>query len=217
MRLFVLGICCLFVNSCREIQPVTPSVTISGYQITGTVISSNGTVLDSVAVKLSYDYQLFGNVKTDTQTVYVSDPAKIVDVSVYNSKNIFVRNLYFGTHSVGVVPRAFWNELDDHGQLVPSGKYNIRYIIDGTIIKQSPVIIDGNLTTITNSSGNFTITNDYLPVGEIFDYYDSVGVYQITRQVQPYIILEFTKFNLSGTYAVYVRDNQIINAEFIIR
>lgn len=216
MRAYLLGVCCLAVLSCREIQSIVPPVTVQGYQLNGTVTTSNGIPLDSVDVTLYYTYVLFGRSPIDTQTVYVDDSTKFVDISVYTTRNVFVRRLFFGFRNVGPVPRFRWNGTDDNGNLVPSAEYIVRYTIDTAVVKQSPVLINGNSTASTDGSGQFTILNDHLPIGLVVDVYDLSGNYLETDRVLSRVILEFNKSNLHAVYSIEVIHNQITSRVFTL-
>jgi hypothetical protein len=209
--------CCLVTLSCREIQPVLPPVTVHGYQINGTVSTSNGIPLDSVDVRLYYRYQLFSTSPIDTQTVYVADSTKILDISVYTVNNVFVRNLFFGFRRIGVVPRARWDGVDDDGKAVPSGKYIIRYVVDTAIVKQSATVVEGHSTAMSDATGRFTITNDHFPIGDIFDFYDSQGAYVESDMIISNVDLELRKSNLYETYPVELINNQITSGVFILQ
>lgn len=217
MRLRYIGICCVIFFSCREIQPFNPPAVISGYQITGTVTTSNGIALDSVDIRLYFNYAHYDDSPIDTQRVYVTDPTHIVDISVYNTQNMYIRNLFLGFRSAGVVPRAYWNGNDQNGKPAASGMYTIRYVIDTAVVKQSAVVIDGRSTATTDAAGNFTISNTHLPVGQIIDMYDSSGIYIATNRVLSNVILEFNKLNLHAVYEVVLQHNQISTGVFTLR
>ncbi len=217
MRLWYIGICCIICFSCREIQPFTPPAVINGYQITGNVTTANGIALDSVDIRLYFNFAHYTNSPIDTQRVYVTDPSKTLDISVYDPKNVYIRNLFLGFRPVGIVPRAYWNGLDQYGKPAPSGSYNIRYVIDTAVVKQSAVIIDGHSTATTDAFGNFTITNEHFPVGQIIDRYDSAGAYIATDRILSNVILEFNKFNLHAVYEIELEPNQISTGAFVLR
>ena len=203
----------LVIFSCREIRPLESDVPVSGYQLSGTVTNSNGIVLDSVSVYLSYRTDLVGFTPLDTTHVMITDSTKFVSVVVYNVNFQSVRQLFYGHLRVGPMPRFRWNEVDDSGRYVASGKYYIKYQYDTAIVKVVPYLADGHRTTMTNHNGSFTLANNYLPVGEQFDLYDTS--YVETDVVLPEVRLIFMKGTLqSQVYDVPLQQNKITYGVF---
>jgi hypothetical protein len=209
---FIAGSFCLIMSACRDIQPVRVTDSVSGYNLHGTVTTLSGIPLDSVTVILYYNYSYVGSTPLDTTEVTVPDTVTFVNVSVYTVANILVRTLYsdYMPHE-GVVQRFQWNGLDMEDSAVPSGMYRIRYTVGGTIVKNTPYIIDGHPTTVTDSAGQFTITSANLPIGQQFDAstpsIPSVGVYQITSQ----ITVQFLKNNIRSSYTSLVLTPDEVN------
>ena len=186
MRLACAGLLCLFLISCREIAPVQIPVTVTGYRIQGTVASVNGIPLKGAQVSLYYYLVLVDTTPSDTPNVIVPSEQSVIDISVFTTKNQFIRHIALSTHPApGILPHIFWDGRDQYGIPVPSGKYLIRYMVDSVIIKFSPVLIQGHPTAVTDDQGRFTITGDYLPVGAVFDFYLSDGSFDGVYEVQP--------------------------------
>lgn len=204
------------VWSCRDFQPFEASIPITGYQLDGTVTTPNGIPLDSVQVILWYTYSLYRTTPLDTIQVVVTDSTKILYVAVYTSNFRYVRKLFFSFHRTGVVPRFPWNEKDDNGNFVPSGKYIIRYVYDTTIVKDVPHIAEGHPTAMTDARGRFSLTNANLPIGEIADFYYSNGDYEGTLRVQNDIILEFVKGEARNVYRVALQRNKLVRGSFTL-
>ena len=186
--------------SCRDIQPFEPPSQIVGYFLEGTVTSSNGVPISDVDVKLYYTNKRVGGTPIDTQLVVVTSATHIVDVAVYTAGYAFVRQLFLGYRSPGVLPVYRWNGLDENGASAGSGKYLIRYVVDTSIVKYSPVIIDGQLTARTDIFGHFTLGMKNLPIDERFDIYDSFGVFYGVYEVEPEIEIGLRKFTTSRRY-----------------
>ena len=69
MRYVLVGMLSVAALKCREIQPLTPVVTVHGYQINGTVSTPNGVPLAGVEVILYYNYVFADPSPADTQAV----------------------------------------------------------------------------------------------------------------------------------------------------
>ncbi|MBI3364831.1 MAG: hypothetical protein HY033_07985 [Ignavibacteriae bacterium] len=217
MRSALIVVVGILAFSCRDILPLQPSNSTRGFQLNGTVTTPNGIPLDSVDVRVFYNYDLVQTTPIDTQQVLVKDPSRIVDVAVYTPDYQFVRQLYLSYWPVGPVPRFTWDGHDADGALVPSGKYLIRYVVDTLIVKYSTVIIDGHRTTTTDPKGRFTLSAARLPVEEMFDHYRSNNTYEGTYRVLPEIDLVFTKSPLSKTYTgVSLDKNRITTVAFTL-
>jgi hypothetical protein len=216
VRYVLCGILSLSALRCREIQPFGNPTPVQGYQINGTVSSSGGVPIDGVDVILDY-YAEPETVPVDTQHVVLADSTLFVDISVYTPQNVFLRRLFGGFRLPGVVPRAQWDGLDVDGRRVPSGKYFIRYTVGSEIVKQVPTIIYFHSTAMTDPGGHFTITNDHLPIGELFDIYDTTGAYVETIRIVPDVILDFKKLSLDKTYDLLLTKNQITTGNFILQ
>jgi len=200
-HVIITGSFCLFALSCRDVQPVFVSEQVTGYYLRGIVTSKSGIPLDSVTVILYYNYSYVGSTPIDTVQVSVPDTSTYVNVSVYTTKNIFIRTLFSGTMPhAGVISSYPWDGSDGDKNPVPSGLYRIRYTVGSTVVKSVPYIVDGHPTAMTDSTGYFTLTGDNLPIGLRFDANSSsipsVGVYQITQQ----ITVQFFKNNFTSSY-----------------
>lgn len=186
MRYALLGLLCLIIISCRELEPLTGSQVIDGYQIDGRVTTVNGVPIDSVEVKLYYYYTYFSSTPIDTIPVVVTDSLKVVDISVVDRKFRFIRTIFFGLWGrTGIIPRIYWNGRDLNNQPVLSGLYYIQYIVDTVLVKSSPVIVDGHVTAITDNRGRFSIVNYNLPIGSVFDVYNDDDSFYGVMKVLP--------------------------------
>lgn len=216
MRVEYIGVFCLVLLSCRDIQPVESDTIISGYQLNGVVTTANGVPVEDVEVRLYYNYTLVRTTPIDSVPVVVTDSTDIVDIAVYTQRYEFVRQLFLSYLPVGLVPRARWDGRDTSGTPVPSGKYLIRYVVDTVIVKYSPVLISRNHTSTTDSFGRFIIPTDRFPIGELFDFYDSQNSYTGTYTVNPHIGLEFRKLNFRTSYSIELLKDQITSIVFTL-
>jgi hypothetical protein len=216
VRYVLCILCCILLCSCRDIQPYDRFIPIQGYQLNGTVTTPNGIPLDSVEVRLWYNYGLYRTTPLDTIQVVVTDSTKIVYIAVYTYDFSYVRKLFLGFSRPGVLPRFSWNEQDDNGNFVPSGKYIIRYVYNDTIRKDVPYIAAGHTTAMTDADGRFTLTNANLPIGEVADFYSNHGDYEGTFIVLHEIILDFIKGDARRRYRLTLERDKLIRGSFTL-
>ena len=215
---YLLALLSLVAWSCREIQPVDPvPEEITGYFVSGSVTSESGVPLDSVQVRLWYNFEPSDLGPIDTAHVVVTDPTKVVDVIVMTPGGEFVRQLYLNYRQPGPVPRFQWDYYDSHGNLAPSGVYIVRYAFDTVVVKRERRIIQGTPSAVTDGSGHFTIGMDRLPVGDRFDIYTVQNQFAGTYDVLPRIDLEFRKGSLLGSATIDLQLNRITNVPAIVR
>lgn len=176
--------------SCREIIPVEEEQNIIGYQINGFVTDASGNSIESVKVYLSYDKVKISSIPMDTVALYISDPNIYVTVDVFNINNEFVANIFTGKLPVGVVERFNWDGRIDSNIFAPSGYYKIVIYYNNQFVKEYPILVEGNKTAETNKKGEFFILNENLPIGKIYDRYDSLKKYIGTYKIIETVLLE---------------------------
>jgi hypothetical protein len=215
---YLFALLSLAAWSCREIQPVeqVPEV-VSGYLVSGSVTTESGVPLDSVEVRLWYNFDPSDLGPIDTAHVVVTDPTKVVDVMVTTPGGDFVRQLYLNYRQPGPVPRFQWDFYDSHGVFAPSGAYIVRYAFDTVVVKLERRIIQGTPTAVSDASGHFTIGMDRLPIGDRFDIYTVQNQYAGPYVVLPRIDLEFRKGSLFGAATIDLQLNRITTAAFTVR
>jgi hypothetical protein len=211
--LFCILLIALF--SCREIIPVETEEKISGYQINGSVTNQSGTPIQNVNVVLYYDTEEISDTQMDTATAFVTDTSQIVTVEIFNVNNILVKKIFFGKMNIGLVPQLFWNGLNDKGDEVVSGYYIMRYKIDSSVVKESPLIVDGHVSARTDSIGRFIISNDCLPVGKIYDRYLQNN-FQGAYIISPSVVLTLIDGNLERSGRVYLNKNAITDVNITL-
>ena len=201
MRFLPVVAACLWFISCREIQPFQPVSAIQGYRLDGIVTSANGIPLAGVQLILYYNYDYYSTTPVDTQKVIVGPATRVVDVAIYTPSHILVRQLFYGYHAPGPLLPISWDGKDAKGVSVPSGEYLMRFALDNVVIKYTTLIIDGDVTAVTDSTGRFSIGQDNLPVGAIFDNYFSNNTYDATYIVLSTIDMVVLKPPLEKTYS----------------
>ncbi len=214
MRVALAFILCF--AACREIRTLEPETDTVGYQLTGTVTNSNGIPLDSVSVRLYYSSVPVQFSPLDTVRVIINDSTKFLFVVVYDINFQPVRNLFIGKMPLGQVSHIPWDQTDDSGRFVLSGKYYTKYEYNGAVAKIDSYLVDSHRIALTNSDGEFTLTNSQLPVGEKFDFYNSSdNVYVATYKVLPEVLLIFYRGALqSPLYRVSLQQNKITRGVF---
>lgn len=187
IRILMFIFSSILLINCREIIPVEEEVNISGYQINGIVTTASGSPIESVKVYLSYEKIKISSTPMDTFDLYISDPNTNVVVNVHNVLDEFVMTLFSGKLPVGPVQRFNWDGEIDSLNFAPSGYYKIRIYFNNQLVEDYPVIVEGNLTAISNKKGEFFIYNKNLPVGKLYDRYDYlnryIGTYKIVESV----------------------------------
>ncbi len=201
---------------CREIIPVEPRENISGYQINGFITNQSGTPLKDVIVKVLYQTTLVNNNPLDTVIAVITDTNSLVSIDVYNTNNIFIRNIFLGRRPIGPINRVAWNGELVNGDFISSGYYLIRVRINNTFVKEYPVIIDGSQTAKSDSGGQFIITNANLPVNKLFDRYDSQNRYLGTYRILSSVILELIYLNVAVRGRVDLLKDEITKVNIII-
>lgn len=180
----------LALINCREIILFENEENITGYQINGMVSTASGSPIESVKVYLSYENIKISSTPLDTFDLYISDPNINVVVNVHNISDEFIVNIFSGKLPVGPVQRFKWNGELDSVNYAPSGYYKIRVYFNNQIVKEYPIIVEGNLTAISNKKGEFFIYNKNLPVGKLFDKYDHLNRYLGTFKILESVLLE---------------------------
>jgi hypothetical protein len=201
--------------TCRDIEPFEPRSSIRGYQLDGVVTTANGIPLDSVAIILYYDLALRSLHPLDSTDVVLSAPAQI-DVNVFTTQGVFVKQLFSGVHPAGVVERPSWDGTDQNDSPMPSGEYVVRYVVGSTLVKSVPVIIDGRITTMTDAVGRFSIANDRFPIGKLFDVYNSQNMYTGTFVVESDVQITLRRSDLIARYLVSMRKDEITSVRLTL-
>lgn len=207
MRWFAFFFLALLL-SCREILPVEQEENITGYQINGSVTNQSGTPILNVNILLFYDEQKISNTQTDTTVAFITDTNQVVTIQVFSVKNILVRTLFINKMTIGPVPRFSWDGLNDKGVEVTSGLYLVRYRIDTAVVKESPVVIDGNISARTDSNGCFVIPNEYLPVNKTYDKYLQ-DTFQGAFLIGSSVVLELVSGTSVKTGRVYLKKDKV--------
>ncbi|MBI5022474.1 MAG: hypothetical protein HZB59_13650 [Ignavibacteriales bacterium] len=211
MRSIIFILLSLFLVSCREIESPADLGSINGYEVRGRVSTANGIPIDSVQVSLYYYYDYVGNKQLDTVEIIITDTMQVLDVTVFTNKFKEVRKIFSGRWGIlGPVHHIYWNGRDDNNLPAPSGLYYMVFTLDSTVVKQNKMIIDGNVTTVTDYYGRFALPDETLPVGVLFDAYNDDGSFHGVLKIEPKIALVLNKRQSVATYeSIYLTNNTI--------
>jgi hypothetical protein len=201
VRYIVLALTCVLITSCRDIESPAVLGGIDGYELSGKITTSSGIPVDSVSVSLFYYYEYISNRQLDTIPIIITDTAQVLDVTILSNKFKLIHTLFHGRfRDLGPIQKMFWNGRDDNNKPVPSGLYYMSFSIDSVFVKRNSIIVDGNVTAYTDLYGRFTLMNNCLPVGQLFDAYNDDGSYYGVLKVEPKIALTLSK---GGSHAEY--------------
>lgn len=195
------------LSSCREIEPVAPGGTFSGYQLNGIVTNSSGIPLEGIEFRMFYEY-VNGFSARDTGRVLVADTVSAIQVDVFDSEGNRVRSFPV-VPSPGYLRRNIWDQKDSTTGDVKSGLYTIIVYLNGFFARQYTWLVDGNVSAVTDQNGQFTIPKNCLPIGNVVDLYDSLGSYVGTSQIIATIRLVVSSPSLPGFILVTLFFNQI--------
>jgi hypothetical protein len=208
----------LLVFSCRDIESPSELGNINGYEVRGRVATKNGIPIDSVQVSLFYYYDYIGNQQLDTVEIIITDTMQVLDVTVFTNKFKEVRKIFSGRwKKLGPVQHIYWNGRDDNNNPAPSGLYYMIFTLDSAVIKRNNMIIEGNVTTVTDYYGRFTLPNETLPVGAVFDAYNDDGSFYGVLKIEPKIALSLNKRQSVATYeSIQLTKNTITSLALIL-
>jgi len=162
--------------ACDRPIPVVESPVVNGYEVQGTVTDQIGNPVPNVKVLLDYTEDLDFTDSAATRKYFVTDESKPVQAVVVNWDNQVIRALtppqnFYGWYQV------LWDGTDSSGTLTPSGIYYIQYLVGGIDRFTYSQLVSGGQVATTDSTGQYTIPMQYLPVDSssvpYFSSYDS--------------------------------------------
>jgi len=205
----------MFLGCERQI-PLVPvaEVPINGYQIEGTMLDGLKRPLVGVSIRMYYDPTYVGSDSVPNRSYTPQAASELVLVRVYDSAGLFVKLLFQGTISDSSIT-ILWDGRNGGGAPAPSGLYTVRYSVGSEVRTSYPVIVDGNVTAVTDTAGHYTIGNTNLPIGSVVPYLNGttfLGWYRI----DPSVFLEVQAPSLSRTYHIALEVNVITEFSLII-
>jgi hypothetical protein len=165
-----------------------PETPITGYRIEGYVTDRLGIPLKGVRVAAWYDYDFVDTVRPPSTSFLVDDSTKRVLIRVLDHNSIVRAVLFDGRSATGLL-KVEWNKRDAFGYAVPSGVYTVDFSMNGVSRASYPIVVDGAVTTATDSLGHYVIPDENLPIGFYpvprYSSYDShfIGNYRITNLI----------------------------------
>lgn len=203
MRVFYLILIPAVLLSCRDLESPSDLGGVEGYELRGKVVTKNGLPLEEVQVSLYYYYQYISDRKLDTVQIVITDTSQILEVTVLKPDLSPVRKLFLGKwRTLGPLQQIYWNGRDDENRPMPSGLYYMDFRLDSLFIKRNSLVIEGNVTAVSDIYGRFTVRNQNLPVGVIFDAYRDDGSFNGVFKLEPEIalVLRSAEGGNSATY-----------------
>ncbi len=165
---------------------------ISGYQIEGYVTDKLGIPVKGLKIALWYDLDYIDSNTPPSRQFLIDDTTKIARVVVLDQQNRLRRVLFQGRAKLGYLDFEF-DLRDSAGVLLPTGIYTISFSMNGAAKGTYSQVINGAVTTVTDSLGHYIVRNEFLPIGFYpAPVYAGNGVTFIGNyQISPYVILEF--------------------------
>ena len=182
------------VIGCERDLPymVSADQRISGYRIEGYVTDKLGIPIKGLKIALWYDLDYIDSNNPPSRQFLVDDTTKIARVAVLDQQHKVRRLLFQGRAKLGFLDFEF-DLRDSTGVFLPTGIYTVSFSMDGVVRSSYTQVIDGTVTTVTDSLGHYVITNELLPIGFYpAPIYAGNGVTFIGNyQISPYVLLEF--------------------------
>jgi hypothetical protein len=182
------------VIGCERDLPymVSADQPISGYRIEGYVTDKLGIPIKGLKIALWYDLEYIDSNPPPSRQFLVDDTTKVARVVVLDQQNRVRRVLFQGRAKRGLLDFEF-DRRDSAGVLLPTGIYTISFSMDGATKGSYYQVINGVVTTVTDSLGHYIIPNEFLPIGFYpAPIYAGNGITFIGNyQISPYVVLEF--------------------------
>ena len=182
------------VLGCERDLPymVSADQTIRGYRIEGYVTDKLGIPIKGLKIALWYDLENIDSNTPPSRQFLVDDTTKVARVVVLDQQNRVRRVLFQGRAKRGLLDFEF-DRRDSAGVLLPSGIYTISFSMDGANKGSYYQVINGVVTTVTDSLGHYIIPNEFLPIGFYpAPIYAGNGItFNGNYQISPYVVLEF--------------------------
>ncbi len=182
------------VIGCERELPfmVSADQPISGYQIEGYVTDKLGIPVKGLKIALWYDLDYVDSNTPPSRQFLIDDTTKLARVVVLDQQNRLRRVLFQGRAKLGYLDFEF-DLRDSAGVLLPTGIYTISFSMNGAAKGTYSQVINGAVTTVTDSLGHYTVRNEFLPIGFYpAPVYTGNGVTFIGNyQISQYVILEF--------------------------
>jgi hypothetical protein len=182
------------VIGCERDLPymVSADQPISGYRIEGYVTDKLGIPIKGLKIALWYDLDYIDSNNPPSRQFLVDDTTKIARVAVLDQQHKVRRLLFQGRAKLGFLDFEF-DLRDSAGVSLPTGIYTVSFSMDGIVRSSYTQVIDGTVTTVTDSLGHYVIPNELLPIGFYpAPIYAGNGVTFIGNyQISPYVLLEF--------------------------
>jgi hypothetical protein len=176
MQKFIIPFCFIFLMGCREESPIddgTPSIV--GYRIEGSVVDSVNKGIYGVTVRLAYTYLFVDSVPPKSRVLTVPHSGK-VRIRIYDIFNQEVREIFNGDVGPGEIEFP-WDYHNNDQRHVGSGLYYYSYTLDDQELVWYPILIDSAMTTFTDNTGCFAISDVHFPIGATVPRFSGDGTF----------------------------------------
>jgi hypothetical protein len=177
MRIFFLPLWCIVLVGCREESPINDTaLLIDGYRIEGSVVDSVNHGIYGVTVRLAYTYLFIDSVQPESRVLNISHAGNM-RIRIYDMFNQEVREIYNGYANPGQYDIP-WDYHDNAIRHVGSGLFYYSCTLDDQEILWYPILYDSAMTSFTDNSGNFAISDIHFPIGATVPLFSSDGTFR---------------------------------------
>jgi hypothetical protein len=176
MRKFIIPLCFIVLVGCREESPIDDGApSIVGYRIEGSVVDSVNKGIYGVSVRLAYTYLFVDSVPPESRVLIIPHAGN-VRIRIYNMFDQEVREIFNGDVGPGEIEFP-WDYHDNEVRHVGSGLYYYSYTLDDQELLWYPILIDSAMTSFTDNTGSFAISDVYFPIGATVPRFSRDGTF----------------------------------------
>jgi hypothetical protein len=176
MRKFIIPLCFIVLVGCREESPIDDgSPSVVGYRIEGSVVDSVNKGIYGVSVRLAFTYLFVDSVSPESRVLIVPHAGN-VQIRIYDMFDQEVREIFNGDVGPGEIEFP-WDYCDDEARHVGSGLYYYSYTLDDKELLWYPILIDSAMTSFTDNTGSFAISDVHFPIGATVPRFSHDGTF----------------------------------------
>ena len=168
-----------------------PDEPISGYRLEGYITDRLGIPLKGIPIALWYEFDYIDMSPAPPREFFVDDSTKPVRVQVLDQSKRTLRILFDARRWFGHL-QLNWDKRDSLDKPVPTGIYTVDFSVAGVSKGSYLVVVNGVVTTSTDSLGHYSIPNELLPIGfSPVPLYDDEGTTFLGNYVvSSFVVLE---------------------------
>jgi hypothetical protein len=215
MRKFIIPLCCIILVGCREESPVDDTAPlIDGYRIEGFVVDSMNHGLYGVSVQLAYTYLFIDSARPESRVVNIPHAGN-ARIRIFDMFNQEVREIFNGHVDPGVIDFP-WDYHDNDVQHVGSGLYYYSCTLDDQELLWYPILIDSALTSFTDNTGSFAISDVHFPIGATIPRFSHDGTFLGNYMVYNTVQMIFTLFPRRSVQEVTMSKGRLVAVKQIL-